>query len=193
MLTLPAVSLSRQYTVLESSTDSVFLHVTTSSKEGDEFGSIFKVRPLFRYKRLLGRTADLAPLPLAQSNSNGTVRATGLASLGWGRPLTARLLPSLFIQYYGVSIDHVNRNGRGYVDFEKMIGLDGVAVVNVVSNPDEAAVNGRKKLQTRITHNDGGSWKPMTPPARDSLGQSYGCTSTVRPVTFVHRRAAPGR
>jgi hypothetical protein len=107
-----------------------------------------------------------------------------------------------------------------------MIGLDGIAVLfvcfssfllsdllrslitiilfsnrNVVSNPDEAAVNGRKKLQTRITHNDGkpchpfiqlrykglicldwspgGSWKPMTPPSKDSLGQPYACTSTV--------------
>jgi hypothetical protein len=85
------------------------------------------------------------------------------------------------LQYDGVSIDHVNRNGRGYVDFEKMKGLDGVAVVNVVTNPDEAAINGRKKLQTRITHNDGGSWKPMAPPAKDSLGQPYGCSSTVRP------------
>ena len=62
-----------------------------------------------------------------------------------------------------------------------MKGLDGVAVVNVVTNPDEAAINGRKKLQTRITHNDGGSWKPMAPPAKDSLGQPYGCSSTVRP------------
>jgi hypothetical protein len=76
------------------------------------------------------------------------------------------------LQYYGVSVDHVNRNGRGYVDFEKMKGLDGVAVVNVVTNPDEAAIN---------THNDGGSWKPMAPPAKDSLGQPYGCSSTVRP------------
>lgn len=58
-------------------------------------------------------------------------------------------------QYFGLSIEHANRNKRGYVDFEKMIGLDGIAVLNVVSNPEEAALNGRKKLQTRITHNDG--------------------------------------
>lgn len=36
-----------------------------------------------------------------------------------------------------------------------MIGLDGIAVMNVVSNPEEAALSGKKKLQTRITHNDG--------------------------------------
>jgi hypothetical protein len=38
-----------------------------------------------------------------------------------------------------------------------MIGLDGIAVMNVVSNPEEAALSGKKKLQTRITHNDGES------------------------------------
>jgi len=28
--------------------------------------------------------------------------------------------------------------------------------MNVISNPDEASITGSKKLQTRITHNDGG-------------------------------------
>lgn len=57
--------------------------------------------------------------------------------------------------YFGVSVEHVNRDERGYVDFEKMIGLDGIALINVVSNTDEAIVSKRKTLQTRITHNDG--------------------------------------
>lgn len=57
--------------------------------------------------------------------------------------------------YFGQSIDYVNRDDRGFVDFEKMIGLDGIALINVVSNPDEASVSSRKRLQSRITHNDG--------------------------------------
>lgn len=57
--------------------------------------------------------------------------------------------------YYGLSLDHVNRNTQGYVDFEKMIGIDGVAVVNIVTNPEEALRSGVKKLQTKISHNDG--------------------------------------
>lgn len=93
--------------MLESTTDSIFLHVTTHAEPGSEWGSLFK------------------------SNSNGT--------------------------YYTLSLDLVNRNGKGFVDFEKMVGLDGIAVVNVVSNAGEAAIGGRKKLQTRITHNDGES------------------------------------
>ena len=57
--------------------------------------------------------------------------------------------------YFGISADYVNRNDRGFVDFEKMIGLDGIAVINVIANPDAALITGRKELQTRITHNDG--------------------------------------
>lgn len=120
---------NRAYTILESSTDSVFLHVTMNAATNREWGSIFK------------------------SNSNGT--------------------------YYGLSIEYVNRNTAGYVDFEKMIGLDGIAVINIVSNPNDADISGQKKIQTRITHNDGGTWKPMNPPARDSLGQEYDCRSTA--------------
>lgn len=59
--------------------------------------------------------------------------------------------------YYGLSMENVNRDERGFVDFEKMIGLDGIALINVVSNPSEAMVSGRKTLQSRITHNDGKS------------------------------------
>jgi hypothetical protein len=57
--------------------------------------------------------------------------------------------------YFGVALEYANRDERGYVDFEKMIGLDGIALVNVVANPDEAAITGKKYLQTKITHNDG--------------------------------------
>jgi hypothetical protein len=77
--------------------------------------------------------------------------------------------------YYGVSLDYVNRNTQGYVDFEKMIGIDGVAVVNVVINPEEAARSGKKKLQTRISHNDGSSLRLppksiLTPPVQAGVG-----------------------
>jgi hypothetical protein len=56
--------------------------------------------------------------------------------------------------YFGISLENVNRDDRGYVDFEIMIGLDGIAL-NIVSNPREATLTGQKLLQTRITHNDG--------------------------------------
>ncbi|KAH8091728.1 Oligoxyloglucan reducing end-specific cellobiohydrolase [Cristinia sonorae] len=123
------------YTILESSTQSVFLHVTTSEAPSPTWGNILK------------------------SNSNGT--------------------------YYGVSIDYVNRNDNGYVDFEKMIGLDGIALINVVSNPSTAPISGRKELQSRITHNDGGTWKPLPPPRVDSQGNKYACES-VKCSLHIH-------
>lgn len=91
--------------MLESSTKSVFLHMTMSDFPNPYWGNILK------------------------SNSNGT--------------------------YFGLSIENVNRNEHGFVDFEKMIGLDGIALINVVSNPNDAPVTGVKTLQSRITHNDG--------------------------------------
>jgi hypothetical protein len=57
--------------------------------------------------------------------------------------------------YFGVSIDYVNRDSYGYVDFEKMIGIDGVGLINVVANPRDAVASGHKAIQSRITHNDG--------------------------------------
>ena len=57
--------------------------------------------------------------------------------------------------YFGLSAEFVNRNEDGFVDFEKVIGLDGIALINVVADPDAAVISRRKALQTRITHNDG--------------------------------------
>jgi hypothetical protein len=57
--------------------------------------------------------------------------------------------------YFGLSMDYVNRDDRGFVDFEKMVGLDGIAIINVVSNPGNDSLNGKKELQTLISHNDG--------------------------------------
>jgi hypothetical protein len=123
------------YTILESSTDSVFLHMTMSEPPRPYWGNLLK------------------------SNWNGT--------------------------YYGLSIDNVNRDDRGYVDFEKMIGLDGIVLINIVSNPADAANSGRKLLQSRITHNDGGTWKPLAPPKEDSLGRPYEC-NTVNCALHIH-------
>ncbi|KAJ3513798.1 hypothetical protein NLJ89_g2750 [Agrocybe chaxingu] len=116
------------YTILESNTKSLFLHMTMSEPPAPYWGSILK------------------------SNSNGT--------------------------YFGISIDNVNRNEYGFVDFEKMIGLDGIALINIVSNADEAAISGKKKLQSRITHNDGSTWTALNPPPIDSLGNKYECQGT---------------
>lgn len=113
------------YTVLDSSTHSVFLHVTVNNRQEQEYGTIVK------------------------SNSNGTS--------------------------YVMSIANVNRNTPGYVDFEKMQGLEGVAVVNIVSNAAEVDGGAGKKLKTMMTHNDGAEWGLIKPPGKDSEKKDYKC------------------
>lgn len=105
------------YTVLDSSTHAVFVHATTNSEDGQEYGTILK------------------------SNSNGT--------------------------YYVKVLDGVNRNTAGYVDFEKMLSIEGVSIVNRVSNVEEVDHGSSKKLQTFISHNDGGEWSLLSPPTND--------------------------
>lgn len=119
------VGKQQAYTVLESVTHSVFLHVTVTSRVGFEYGTILK------------------------SNSNGTD--------------------------YVISMNDVNRNEQGYVDFEKMLGLEGVAIVNVVENPKEASEGSKKKLKTKITHNDGADWEYVSPPEKDSNDKKLSC------------------
>lgn len=123
------VPYQKAYTVLDSSTHAVFLHVTVNGGEGTAYGSLIK------------------------SNSNGTS--------------------------YALSLDGVNRNDEGYVDFEKSQGLEGVAIVNVVANVDDMENRGAaKQLKTAITHNDGAEWSLLAPPAKDAEGNQYNdCSS----------------
>ncbi|KAH6886020.1 hypothetical protein BKA70DRAFT_1574136 [Coprinopsis sp. MPI-PUGE-AT-0042] len=76
--------------------------------------------------------------------------------------------------------------------------LDGIAIANIVENTAEAKINRTKKLQTRITHNDGSTWKSVTPPLKDSLGNWHACSDTKRalhlqdtlPAAILEQRAA---
>ncbi|KAI1617541.1 hypothetical protein EDD36DRAFT_4086 [Exophiala viscosa] len=113
------------YTVLDSSTHAVFLHVTVNPAPDREHGAIIK------------------------SNSNGTS--------------------------YVFTLGAVNRDTDGFVDFEKMQGLEGVAMVNVVSNIAEVNDGEKKKLKSMITHNDGAEWALLPPPKKDALGNEYKC------------------
>ena len=115
----------KAYTVLDSSSHAVFLHVTVGNREESEYGTIIK------------------------SNSNGTS--------------------------YVLSITGVNRNTPGYVDFEKMQVLEGVALVNIVENLEDVEKGLSKKLKTMITHNDGAEWAPLSAPQEDADGNEYEC------------------
>jgi hypothetical protein len=124
------------YTVLESKTHSVFLHVTVNPREDQEYGSIIK------------------------SNSNGTS--------------------------YVLSINAVNRKKNGYVDFEKMQGIEGVALVNVVANPEKVNEGAMKRKRTLITHNDGADWDALKVTGKDSEDKAYGCDIGKKEKCSLH-------
>ncbi|OAQ91967.1 vacuolar protein sorting/targeting protein 10 [Purpureocillium lilacinum] len=77
---------------------------------------------------------------------------------------------------YVLSAANVNCNEDTYVDFEKISGLEGVTLINVVTNTDKKEKT--KTLQTKISHNDGSEWGYLAPPAKDSDGKSYSCSSS---------------
>ncbi|KAI1327553.1 vacuolar protein sorting [Xylariaceae sp. FL0255] len=76
---------------------------------------------------------------------------------------------------YVLSVSGVNCDDSWYVDFEKMLGLEGVVLVNTVVNRDSGEE--RKQLQSRISHNDGAEWAFLPPPSQDSEKKPYGCSS----------------
>lgn len=57
-----------------------------------------------------------------------------------------------------VALQDTNRNARGIVDYENLVGLDGIGIANMVSNREEVVGWGKdKELQSRITWDDGAS------------------------------------
>ncbi|WQF78177.1 Putative WD40/YVTN repeat-like-containing domain superfamily, sortilin [Colletotrichum destructivum] len=77
---------------------------------------------------------------------------------------------------YVMSAQAVNCNDEYYVDFEKIPGLEGVALINTVANRDKR--NEPKKVQTQISHNDGSQWAFLPPPKTDVDGKAYSCSSS---------------
>ena len=58
--------------------------------------------------------------------------------------------------FFVESLKDTNRNDMGYVDYEKLYGVDGVGLANVVSNAKDVEGRGaQKQLKTMITFDDG--------------------------------------
>lgn len=76
---------------------------------------------------------------------------------------------------YILSQSFVNRNEYGFVDYERVEGLEGIAIINVVSNYEEAKQGSLKQLKSEITFNDGSDWDLLQPPSTDSEGNKYPC------------------
>ncbi|KAH3664367.1 hypothetical protein WICMUC_005752 [Wickerhamomyces mucosus] len=82
---------------------------------------------------------------------------------------------------YVLSEKYVNRNSLGYVDFERVEGLEGIALINTVKNYEDAFKGSLKQLVSKITFNDGANWDYIQPPTIDSEGNRYTCIG--KPLT----------
>ncbi|KAF9163085.1 vacuolar protein sorting/targeting protein PEP1 [Mortierella sp. AD010] len=116
------------YTILDSTTKSVFMSITTidRGKDSPKVGNLFT------------------------SNSDGT--------------------------FFSLSKRYISESARGNVDFEKMQGVDGVAFINEVINPNDVNQGKATKKRSMITMDNGKSWARMKAPATDSDNQLYSCT-----------------
>ncbi|CAG9938308.1 unnamed protein product [Clonostachys rosea f. rosea IK726] len=86
---------------------------------------------------------------------------------------------------YVVSATNVNANAASFVDFEKVQGLEGVAIINVVSNSDSKK-DKKKEIQTKISHNDGARWSYLNPPHNDADGNPYRCNRSGGKSCALH-------
>ncbi|KAK8137704.1 vacuolar protein sorting/targeting protein PEP1 [Apiospora sp. TS-2023a] len=76
---------------------------------------------------------------------------------------------------YVMSASGVNCDENYFVDFEKMLGLQGVVLVNVVQNQNGDSSE-RKQLQSKISHSDGAEWSFLPPPKTDLDGKAFSCS-----------------
>lgn len=78
--------------------------------------------------------------------------------------------------FFVESLKDTNRNKWGYVDYENLYGVEGVGLANIVANAKEVeARREEKRLQSRITFDDGRTWSRLRPPAQDSEGRRIRC------------------
>ncbi|RCI03384.1 vacuolar protein sorting/targeting protein PEP1, partial [Rhizopus stolonifer] len=77
--------------------------------------------------------------------------------------------------YFVKSLEHTNRNGMGYIDFERIQGVEGILIANVIVNPkDVESQSASKDVRTRMSFDDGASWKELTN-VKDMNGNAMRC------------------
>lgn len=75
----------------------------------------------------------------------------------------ANNIGSLFLSdaegiYFVEALSNTNRNDLGFVDFEALVGLEGIGLANVVRNAQEVLLGREgKKIRSMMTYDDGES------------------------------------
>ncbi|KAJ1917651.1 vacuolar protein sorting/targeting protein PEP1 [Tieghemiomyces parasiticus] len=80
--------------------------------------------------------------------------------------------------YFTAALEHTNLNVFGLVDVERVQAVEGIILANTVANWEEVRRNPfqvAKRLQTRISFDDGSHWAYLHPPRDDVHGHAYPC------------------
>lgn len=89
--------------------------------------------------------------------------------------------------FFVETLKDTNRNTLGYVDYERIYGVEGIGLANIVTNAQEVETRGvSKKLRTMITFNDGSSWTPLRPPREDMFGEKTPCDLSDTTLCALH-------
>ena len=110
------------------------------------------------------------------------------ASRGIGTLFVSNSNGTFFVE----SLKDTHRSDAGYVDFEELVGIDGVGLANYVANARQIdgdrdkAAKAKAKLKTVITYDDGSSWEPVRPPEKDMHGQNFKCSSATGDQCSLH-------
>lgn len=95
--------------------------------------------------------------------------------------------------FFVKTLDYTNRNAMGIIDFERMQGVEGIMLANIVANHGQAATGAQKEIQTRMSFDDGSRWSPIKKvkgmdgndmPCTD--GQGADCALHLHSVTTPH-------
>ena len=89
--------------------------------------------------------------------------------------------------FFVQALKDTNRNPMGYVDYERIYGVEGIGLANVVTNAKEVETRGAtKKLKTMMTFTDGSSWTTLRPPREDISGERIPCDISDTNLCALH-------
>ncbi|PVZ99006.1 hypothetical protein BB558_004983 [Smittium angustum] len=111
--------------------------------------------------------------------------------------------------YFTTSLDNTNRNSQGIVDIERINGIDGVLIANQFLDSSSGWSHNKGIIKSKISFDDGSTWKYINPPKEKLNKESYGCseeaiksgecslhlhslTSTRNPGNIFGDESAPG-
>lgn len=106
---------------------------------------------------------------------------------------SSRGIGTLFVSnsngtFFVESLKDTHRSDVGYVDFEELVGIDGVGLANYVANARQldGGKTAKANLKSVITYDDGSSWEPIQPPDKDMHHVNFKCSPSTDKWCSLH-------